>query len=302
MRQGLLVGGTSLSYKGRAGRSQGPATPIIKRARLMPFTGDLPPAPPLPPSRASILPRWRRDALGALQLLTRLPVRHEGGGNPAERARSMRAFALAGVAVGLIGGAAFWIAHLINLPPLACALIALAATMLTTGALHEDGLADCADGFGGGRDAQSKLRIMRDHQIGAYGALALIVSVGLRAAALSGLSGEQAIWALIGVHALARGLLPWVGALPPARNDGLGLAYAGPGTGIVLQAALVGAIVSLIALGPVAGIVALAAGAFGVWLVRTIALRQIGGFTGDVYGAAEQAAETLALLAVAALW
>ncbi|MBO6957023.1 MAG: adenosylcobinamide-GDP ribazoletransferase, partial [Rhizobiales bacterium] len=85
------------------------------------------------------------------------------------------AFATSGVVVGGLGGLIAILAVTVGVTPLLAALIATTAMVLVTGALHEDGLADCADGFGGGRDRDRKLEIMRDSAIGTYGVLALIL-------------------------------------------------------------------------------------------------------------------------------
>lgn len=252
-------------------------------------------------TQSDFLDGWRHDALLALQLLTRLPVRSVEASRPEDRISSMRAFPIAGLAVGAIGGFAFWLSGLFGLPGLAAAVIALAVTAAATGAMHEDGLADCADGFGGGRDRDSKLRIMRDHHIGTYGMLALILTVGLRASALANLSPGEGLWALIGIHAAVRGLLPLIGELPPARDDGLGAAYAGPNRSIIRQAIILGAAIALLATGLKGAVIIVAVAFVCVKLVARVAQIQIGGFTGDIYGAAEQVAETAALLALAAL-
>jgi adenosylcobinamide-GDP ribazoletransferase len=188
------------------------------------------------------------------------------------------------------------------LPALAAALIAVAATALVTGGLHEDGLADTADGFGGGATRDHKLEIMRDSRTGAYGVLALIFSVGLRVAAIADIAARwHVLGALVAAHALSRGILPaalrW---LEPARSDGLGATAGRPAQnaaliafGLALGAALIGVGIPVgLSAAIAAGVIAIAIG----WLAQS----QIGGQTGDVLGAIEQGAETAALLAVAA--
>ncbi|MBF0335337.1 MAG: adenosylcobinamide-GDP ribazoletransferase, partial [Alphaproteobacteria bacterium] len=121
----------------------------------------------------------------AAVFLTRLPLPHLR--DPARPlAACMWAFPLVGAVLGLTAGACF--AGLASLlPPLPAALVALALLVLATGGLHEDGLADLADGFGGGRDRDHRLEIMRDSRTGSYGALAVGFSLALRAAALAAL-------------------------------------------------------------------------------------------------------------------
>ena len=132
--------------------------------------------------QSSYSPRaWLDDLSSSLALMTRLPfVGTQNGGT-----RAVRTYPLVGAIVGLIGGLFFALAVALSLPPLACALVAITAIILVTGAFHEDGLADLADGFGGGRDRDDKLAIMRDSRIGSFGVLALLLSLGLRAAALA---------------------------------------------------------------------------------------------------------------------
>jgi adenosylcobinamide-GDP ribazoletransferase len=244
---------------------------------------------------------WR-DLTLAVGLLTRLPVTLTTLPDDTERVRAMRAFPLVGLIVGAIGGTVFWIAAHLHLPAMIAALLAVLATILVTGALHEDGLADCADGFGGGRDVTHKLNIMRDHAVGTYGALALMLSVGLRSAALSTIAVDSALPALIAAHSLSRGFMPPVACLKPARDDGLGAPYASPPRPILLQAVAIGLVIAALALGLKAALIgSLAAGGATVLTTR-LAKRQIGGFTGDVFGAAEQLSETAVLIAVSALW
>src|SRR5882724_1995802 len=140
---------------------------------------------------------WRDDIVAAAGFLTRLPVGHFVSPETGLLARSMRAFPLVGVGIGLIGWGAFRLAEALGLPDAVAALMAPLATVLTTGALHEDGLADTADGFGGGEGRERKLAIMRDSRSGAYGVIALIFSIALRGAALTALAASGVGAALI---------------------------------------------------------------------------------------------------------
>jgi adenosylcobinamide-GDP ribazoletransferase len=251
---------------------------------------------------------WRDEFLAACNFLTRLPLsRLASGGTrldltPPSLADAAWAFPLVGLIVGAIGGIAYGIASAFALPALAAALIAVAATALVTGGLHEDGLADTADGFGGGATRDHKLEIMRDSRTGAYGVLALIFSVGLRVAAIADIAARwHVLGALVAAHALSRGILPaalrW---LEPARSDGLGATAGRPAQNAALFAFGLALGVALIGVGiPVGLSAAIAAGVIAIaigWLAQS----QIGGQTGDVLGAIEQGAETAALLAVAA--
>jgi adenosylcobinamide-GDP ribazoletransferase len=237
----------------------------------------------------------------AISFLTRLPFGGVGVASPGALARSMGVFPLVGVVVGGIGGAIYAIAHFF-MPASAASLLAIGAVALVTGALHEDGLADTADGFGGGEDRADKLAIMRDSRIGTFGMVALSLSLGLRAVALAEIGGSLAVvGALVAAHALSRAAIPLaMQALTPARRDGLGALAGQPSaaqTGIAITLALV---VAALVLPPGAALAALAGATAGVTLIVLLAQEQIGGFTGDVLGAVEQAAETLALLGVLA--
>ncbi|MEX0953923.1 MAG: adenosylcobinamide-GDP ribazoletransferase [Rhizobiaceae bacterium] len=208
---------------------------------------------------------------------------------------------VAGLLVGLIGGGALLIASWIGLPPLVTALIAVAATMLVTGALHEDGLADTADGLGGGATRERKLEIMRDSRIGTYGVAALLFSVLLRVATLAALTPAEGFVALIAAHAAGRALMPYLLATSPsARGDGLSANIGTVSQRTALMALAIGA-GALLLLGFLPALAA--AAMLGLWLlaVRAVAHRQIGGHTGDICGALEQGGEILVLLAATAI-
>ena len=245
----------------------------------------------------------RRDALLLVaRFFTRLPL---GAAAPAPEpgalARASWSFPVVGAGIGVIAAAAFALARFAHLPPLAAAFIAIGAGVLVTGALHEDGLADTADGLGGS-DAAAKLAIMRDSRSGAFGVLALVFSVGLRAAALAAIHGRwAALGALVAAHAVGRGALPAIlRYVPAARSDGLGVAAGEPDAAGVAWSLAIAAVLALAGLGLGAGVVALAAAVAVMALIAALARRLIGGHTGDVLGAIEQGGEATMLLAAAA--
>jgi adenosylcobinamide-GDP ribazoletransferase len=243
-----------------------------------------------------------RELRVATGFLTRLPVRWPDAAPADALARSMRIFPLVGAGIGLAAGLAWSLALWLGMPPLVAALLALAAQALLTGALHEDGLADVADGFGGGRDRDRTLEIMRDSRIGSYGTLALVLSVGLRAAALAAIALPWAgVAALAAAGAVSRATCPALLAwLPPARPDGLG-AGAGRVSSEALAVALgLAACFALLLLGLGHGLAALVLAALAAWVLAGLARRRIGGHTGDVLGAAQQLAEVAVLCAAAA--
>jgi adenosylcobinamide-GDP ribazoletransferase len=243
-----------------------------------------------------------RQLAVALTFLTRLPVRLEGALPEDAVARAAWAFPLAGVVVGLISGAVGVLALRIGLPPAISGVLALGAGILATGALHEDGLADTADGFGGGATPVRKLEIMKDSRIGSYGVLALLIVLGLRAVALADLAragGGVLAGSLVAAHAVARAGLPeMMRRLPSARPDGLAAAVGRPEAGTALGALGIGFLAAWMGLGFGRGIEACILAAIAMTLVGLLARRQIGGYTGDVLGAAQQVGETVVLLAV----
>ena len=238
----------------------------------------------------------------AFSLLTRLPLPRltlrQGVGVGAY----VWAFPIAGFVVGHIAVIPLLLARAAGLSPSLAAIFALASGALATGALHEDGLADFWDGIGGGRTRERKLEIMRDSSIGSFGALALFLVLIARWAALAGMAdAHQAAAALVMAHTVGRGLLAIVPEYwRPARRDGLAAGAGGSwlrsGAAILLTAAL-----SLTIAEPAVVLVAMLAAAVAVVAIASLAGRHLGGYTGDVLGAAEQTAEALALIAVAAL-
>ena len=246
--------------------------------------------------------RWLRDLHLATMFLTRLPLPDMGGVEEGGLARAMRVFPLAGALVGAGGGLVFLAACQV-LPASLAGLLAVLSTVLLTGALHEDGLADCADGAGARGGRERRLEVMRDSRTGAYGVLALLFTIGLRWQALAvapdGLSG---LGALVAAGALSRALIPSaMQMMPPARADGLGAGAGNPDIGVAAFALVLGVLIAFAGIGWGAGPALLAAvaaaGAVTAW-----ARRILGGYTGDVLGAVQQVGEILVLLAVAWGW
>jgi adenosylcobinamide-GDP ribazoletransferase len=254
------------------------------------------------PPRTADLARWWDEFRLAAGFLTRLPLGAEATEAIGPLAQASWAFPLVGLVIGLVGGVTYSLAAWPGVPPLPAALLAVAATALATGALHEDGLADVADGFGGGADRAEKLAIMRDSRSGAFGVLALVFSVGLRAAALAALGdGGRVTAALVAAHALSRGFLPLVlRALEPARSDGLGATAGRPEAANAWAAAGLGALIVLFALDWWPGVAAVVAAGVVAILMSNVARRQVGGYTGDILGAIEQGGEITVMVAAAA--
>lgn len=241
------------------------------------------------------------DLAIAAALLTRLPLPVLRDAAFARQTRAVWAFPIVGAVVALLVGIIGWIALSLGLPGTVTALLVLGAQIIITGAMHEDGLADSADGIWGGFDARRRLAIMRDSHIGTYGVLALILSLGLRWGALTGLIGAGYLWGpLLAAGALSRAGLPvLMAALPHARSDGLSHSVGRPETATVALALLLGLALAWPASGSPA---LLAATVFAVVLAGLAALAKarIGGQTGDILGAAQQLGEIAALLTLLA--
>jgi adenosylcobinamide-GDP ribazoletransferase len=245
---------------------------------------------------------WLDDLRTAVAFLTRLPMPHPAGPMPQNFARAQRLFPAVGAAIGGAVGLLCLGLRAIGLPDLAAAALALGASALLTGALHEDGLADVADGFGGGRDTAAKLEIMRDSRLGTYGALMLMVSFVAKVSLLAALPDAFVVQGLIAAHALARGVLPFMAMnLPYARKDGLAASAGPPDFATAATAGGLALVIALVVLPwrDAFGAALMAAGcAAGMgWLAQ----RQIGGQTGDVLGGAEQLGEIAILLLLAAV-
>ncbi|PZF77862.1 adenosylcobinamide-GDP ribazoletransferase [Aestuariivirga litoralis] len=243
--------------------------------------------------------------LMALRFLTRMPVPFVRTVDPPPLKDSMYMFPVVGAVVGAIAGLALVLADLARLPELFCGLFALAIAAMITGAFHEDGLADVADGFGGGNTREERLEIMKDSRIGAFGTLTLIITILARASLLGALlvlKPGAIILLVAGAAAFSRALmvdLLW--ATRPARANGLSAMAGQPTRNTTLLALGIGGLFAgvggSLVLTPEAGVLALVAGGLALAMVRGLAMKKIGGQTGDVCGAGQIMAET-AMLAV----
>ncbi len=248
-----------------------------------------------------IAPLRASDIAAAIGLLTRLPV--QVSDRAATRgARAAWAYPLAGLVVGGLAGSVAWAALALGLAPMLAAGLALAAQVVATGALHEDGLADCADGFWGGWTRERRLEIMKDSHIGTYGVLALLLVTGLRWGALAMLFAQGWVFAPLIVAAMASraAMVGPMALLPHARATGLAH-HVGRAPGVA--AGLAGALALLGALllaGPVTGLACGVTAALVALGLTRLARARIGGQTGDVLGATQQIAETALLLTLSA--
>lgn len=238
----------------------------------------------------------QQDIAAAFGLLTRLPVRLHAP----PRADAAWAWPLAGAGVAAIAAALAAAAMGLGLPAAPTAALLLGASAVLTGALHEDGLADCADGFFGGQSSERRLAIMKDSAIGSFGTMALLVVTLLRWSALAAVIAAGHWGVIIAIGALSRApMAVLIHALPNARGSGLSQAVGRPSRRAVAGAAGLASVLVLAVAG-LAGVgLILLSGLSTLGLAR-LARARIGGQTGDVLGAAQQLAEAAALCGAAA--
>lgn len=244
----------------------------------------------------------RHDIAAAFTLLTRLPVPADHELAAARSAHAVWAWPLVGATLGATAALVASGALAIGVPTGIAAALALATLAIATGALHEDGLADCADGLAGGRDRTSRLAIMRDSRIGAFGAVALTLALLARWSGIETLATEgRLFWPLLAIGAVSR--LPMALALftlPPARDDGLSAGVGLPPPPAIAAATAIVLVLTLIAFGW--GAIPLVFWCAAACLPLFLAAKHlIGGQTGDILGGSQQLAEIAGLAVAAAL-
>jgi adenosylcobinamide-GDP ribazoletransferase len=241
-----------------------------------------------------------QDIAAAFQFLTRLPLSRLAY-KPDALPRAAKYFPLVGLAVGAAAAGLYRLLST-HLPIAIVALLIVLFSTLVTGGLHEDGLADAADAFGGGWNRQQVLAIMKDSRIGSFGALALVFSVGGRVLLLTQLPAGSLVYYVISAEVLCRWvMLPLGAALPGAREQGgqgariarqvSGISLA---VGTLISLGVVGVLLHLPAVWPVAA-------ASAVTLLSVLYYkRRIGGITGDCFGATSQV--TLLAVYLCGVW
>jgi adenosylcobinamide-GDP ribazoletransferase len=244
---------------------------------------------------------YAADIARALAFLSRVPVPSSVfAGDDGNLGRVARAFPAAGVLIALPATLVFGLLLRSHYDPLLAALIALTIQTLTTGALHEDGLCDTADGLGGGKDRERSLAIMKDSRIGTYGAIALVLSFGLRAASLAaiakGLSPFAAALAIPAAAAISRGALVWHWhALPSAKTTGVAADAGRPESAAMRTALATATLIATILLWPAVGlepvVACLLVAALCTFLFTEQVRRKLTGHTGDTIGATQQICE-----------
>ena len=235
---------------------------------------------------------WLWDVPAAFVLLTRLPLPPLPDHAFAHGARAVWAYPLVGLVLGGIVAALGAVLSGLGLPAALVAGLMLAALVMLTGAMHEDGLADTGDGLWGGQTPARRLEIMKDSRIGTYGVLALVLSTGLRWLGYAEVSLAELVAALV----LSRAAMPaLMAALPHARTDGLSRAVERPGIGPVAIALGLAALIG-IGLTGTGAVVALLVGAGAALLMALLARAKIGGQTGDILGATQIVVEIAVLI------
>ena len=241
----------------------------------------------------------------AMQFLTRLPIRSQNPCTEARLGAATRYYPLVGAIIGAFAGGVFWLAHL-AFPTSLAIVLAIAASLLATGALHEDGFADACDGLGGGVTRERALEIMRDSRLGTYGAAGLGLLLAAKVLALAATPTEVVPWLFIAAHATSRASAVLAIATGTyARDAGIARPVAdavAPGSlalALATAAAAVG--LMLVTAAPVVIVAGLAGLAVGHVAMRSVYERKLGGYTGDCLGAVQQTSELGMYLGVAAV-
>ena len=232
------------------------------------------------------------DIAAAFMLLSRIPVSYRfAKDSPPDFIRSLWAFPLVGLVIGGIGGAMLAVANSLTLPPLVCGALCVGAMAMASGAMHEDGLADTADGFGGGRSADDKIRIMHDSHIGSYGVLALCLSTFIRITLFAGIAGSDLPFlGIIGLVATIAAGARWhvllaLRLFPIAAGAKLAKVTGRPSISAILLASGLWLLPLAYLATPTATAIASCAAMLLCLGLGRLAMRQIQGISGDVMGA-----------------
>lgn len=242
------------------------------------------------------------DIPAAIGLLSRLPMPVDGHKATARGAEAAWAYPVAGLAIGIVVASVASLALWLGIPGGVAAALALAASVIITGAMHEDGLADSADGLWGGWHRDRRLEIMKDSRIGVYGVTALILAFLIRWLALGPFVTAGLHWPLILTVAMVSrtGMVGVMALLPHAREEGLSRSVGRPSPATALIAVLIAAVPAVyfwnIGVVVIAGIAALT-----TLICALIAKAKIGGQTGDILGATQQVVEMAVLLTLLVL-
>lgn len=246
--------------------------------------------------RRPVLHLQLRYVVAAFGYFTRVPIPPAIGFDPRDLAGAARYFPLVGAFVGAVGALVYLLASLV-FPSGVAVLLSMAATLLLTGALHEDGLADCCDGLGGGATREDALRIMRDPRLGAFGAVGLMMALSLKWQTLAALPAARAAWAMIGAHAASRALaVSYLATHDYAREEGKARPVAQRMSPRVLAASFALGLPWLFVPDWRAGVCALAVALVLRFALARYFARRLGGYTGDCLGFAQQLFELVVYL------
>jgi adenosylcobinamide-GDP ribazoletransferase len=250
-----------------------------------------------------MIAREVRSFLIALQFLTRIRITRIELFPEDWLPRSAKWMPLVGALIGALVGAVVLVSASF-FPGAVPVLLGLTASVLLTGALHEDGLADTADAFGGGSTRERRLEIMKDSRIGTYGAIALIATLALKATSLAATDPLSIVRILIAAYTggrlaavLALAFLPYAGG----DNVKVSRSPVVMTRGEIVFASITGLLVGACVLDALVFMMATIIGAVAATAMAFIALRKVGGYTGDVLGAVEQIYETAFILVAAAM-
>ena len=243
-----------------------------------------------------------RDLKIAVVFLTRWQLQIDGRVKLGDLASVVHFFPVVGLLVGAVGAAVYLAASFAHLPSLPAVVLTLGAMALFTGALHEDGLADTADALGALPDRERALEIMRDSRIGSFGAIALILVMTGKLAALAGLwDALHAAAAIIAAASCSRAAMPVVLLLQPsARGRGLAAETDKPSIERVLAALAIGVTAAIVLLPAGQALTALLAASLAAAMAAWALGRAFGGCTGDTLGAVQQLTELAFLFALVA--
>ena len=245
------------------------------------------------------LEKWVGQLVLAISFFSRIPLPQRVWKTippNANLANAVIAFPVIGLIIAAFP-AFVWFSASQALPTLAASGLAIACGLIITGALHEDGLADCADGFGATGDREKTLEIMRDSRIGTYGAIALIMSIGLRWVALASLDPVTGVYALFVCHPVSRATISLAMQFANyARPSGLGktVEEGMPEYGFAITTLIAFALA--IAIGGIPGVIAFIGAYVMAWLVLAVLKYRLDGYTGDGLGAMQQVSEITVLL------
>ena len=231
----------------------------------------------------------------AVQFLTRCPVPFPDLFTEARLTAATRYYPLVGVLVGGAVGGVFWLAHLV-FPVTLAVVLATAASLLATGAFHEDGFADACDGLGGGATREQALEIMRDSRLGTFGTAGIGLMLAAKVLALAAAPAGVIPWLLVAAHAASRASAvlaaagsSYVREAGTARPVAVGVAPGGLALALATGAAATGGL--WLVTSPQVMVAGLAGLLAGHLVMRGLYERKLGGYTGDCLGAVQQTSE-----------